>query len=113
MKRVLVPIVFGLAILPAGVAVRAQEPHRWETGTILSQKLTSTSNTIFVNTGAYSYVWQELTRSPNRHNFIVLTGDDQTVHGAVKFYRDGQWFVVLDKEGQEHKFSLIRSAKSE
>jgi hypothetical protein len=31
----------------------------------------------------------------------------------VKFYRDGQWFVVLDNRGEKHKFSLIRAAKFE
>jgi len=55
-------------------------------------------------------VWQESTRSPGWHRFIVLV-HDQTVHDQVKFYRDGGWFVVLDDQGEKHKFSLVRAAK--
>jgi hypothetical protein len=42
-----------------------------------------------------------------------LTGHDQTVHDQVKFYRDGQWFVVLDNQGEKHKFCLLHAMKFE
>jgi len=110
MKRCLVRVVFGLAALAMCAAVSAEKPRQWETATVISQKLTSESSTVVVDTGAYSYVWQESTRSPDWHHFIVLV-HDQTVHDQVKFYRDGRWFVVLDDQGENHRFSLVRAAK--
>lgn len=110
MKRSLAQVVFGIAALTTCAVARAGKPHQWETATVISQKLTSDSSTVVVDTGAYSYVWQESTRSPGWHRFIVLV-HDQTVHDQVKFYRDGGWFVVLDDQGEKHKFSLVRAAK--
>ena len=112
MNRGLVQVVFGLAILATCAAVMAEQSHKWETGTVIFQKLTSDSSTIGVITGAHSYVWQEFTGSPGWHRFIVLVRD-QTVHDQVKFYRDGQWFVILDDQGEKHKFRLIRAATNE
>jgi hypothetical protein len=57
-------------------------------------------------------VWQEVARSPDWHHFIVLV-HNQTVHDQLKFYRDGQWFVILDDQGEKHKFRLIRAATNE
>lgn len=59
-----------------------------------------------VEKGDYRYTWEEFTRSPNWHHFVVLTVNDQ-----VKFYRDGRWFVVLDSQGDKHKFTLIAATK--
>jgi hypothetical protein len=112
MNRGLVKIVFGLAILATCAAVLAEQSHQWKTAIVISQKLTSDSNTVAVITGAHSYVWQEVARSPDSHHFIVLV-HDQTVHAQVKFYRDGRWFVVLDDRGEKHKFRLIRAATNE
>lgn len=109
MNRGLVQVVCGL-ILATCPAVIAEKPHQWETATVISQKLTLDSNTVVVFTGAYSYVLQEFTRSPDWHYFIVLV-NDRTVHDQVKFYRNGQWFVFLDNQGEMHKFSVIRAAK--
>lgn len=103
--------VFGL-ILATSAVVMAEKPHQWEIAIVISQKLTSDSSTVVVFTGAHSYVWQEFAGGPDWHHFIVLV-PDQTVHDQVKFYRDGGWFVVLDKQGEMHKFSLIRAAKFE
>jgi hypothetical protein len=112
MSRGLVQVVFGLVILATGAALMAEQSHKWETGTVISQKLTSDSSTVVVVTGAHSYVWQEYTRSPDWHPFIVLV-HNQTVHDQVKFYRDGQWFVILDDQEEKHKFRLIREATNE
>ena len=112
MNRGLAQFVFGLVIVAACAAVMAQQSHQWETATVISQKLTSDSNTVAVITGAHSYVWQEVTGGSDRPHFIVLV-HDQTVHDQVKFYRDGQWFVILDAQGDKHKFRLIRVATNE
>lgn len=112
MNRGLVQVVFSLVILATCAAVMAEQSHQWETATVIFQKLTSDSSTVAVITGAHSYVWQEVTRSQDRHHFIVLV-HDETVHDQVKFYRDGQWFVILDDQGDKHKFRLIRAATNE
>jgi hypothetical protein len=112
MDRGLVQVVFGLVVLATCAAAMAEQSRQWETATVISQKLTSDSNTVAVITGAHSYVWQEFTRNPDWHHFIVLV-HDQTVHDQVKFYRDGQWFVILDDQGEKHNFRLIRSATNE
>jgi len=112
MNRGRVRTGFGLVILVTCSAVMAEPSHQWKTATILSQKLTSDSNTVAVITGAHSYVWQEVSPSSDSHHFIVLV-HDQTVHEQVKFYREGQWFVILDDQGEKHKFRLIRAATNE
>jgi len=112
MRRGLVQAVLLLVVQTPLAPVLAEQPQQWETATILSQKLTSESSTVFVIAGAHSYVWQESTRSPGLHHFVVLV-HDQTVHDQVKFYRDGQRFVVLDDQGKKHTFRLIRAATNE
>ena len=112
MSRGFATLVFGLVLLAMCPGAMAEPSHQWETATVLFQKLTSDSSTIGVITGAHSYVWQESTRSPDWRHFIVLV-HDQTVHDQVKFYRDGQWFVILDDQGEKHNFRLIRSATNE
>jgi hypothetical protein len=112
MNRGLVQVVFGLVLFATYAAGIAEQSHQWKTATVISQQLTSDSNMVAVITGAHSYVWQEIARNPDRHHFIVLV-DDPTVHEQVKFYRDGQWFVILDDQGEKHKFRLIRTATNE
>jgi hypothetical protein len=109
MNRGLVQVALGLVILATCAAGMAQQSHQWQTGTVIFQKLTLDSSTVGVITGAHSYVWQEVTRGPDRHRFIVLV-HDQNVHDQVKFYRDGRWFVILDDQGEKHKFRVIRAA---
>jgi hypothetical protein len=110
MNRGLVQVVLGPVLLATCAAVMAEQSHQWETATVISQKLTSDSNTVAVITGAHRYVWQEVTRSPDWHHFIVLV-ENQTVHDQLKFYRDGQWFVILDDQGEKH--NLIHAATNE
>jgi hypothetical protein len=114
-------------MLAVSISVMAEKPQQWETATVVSQDLGSNSagvysgpvgsgqiaapinlrsNVVVVDTGAYKYTWSEYTRSPNWHHFIVLTVNDK-----VKFYRDDQWFVVLDSQNKKHKFSLIGAVK--
>jgi hypothetical protein len=126
-NRCFVQVFFSLLMLVGSVSVMAERPHQWETATVVSQNLGSSpagvysgplgtgsiaspinlrSNLVVVETGAYRYTWEEFTRSPNWHHFIVLT-----VNEEVKFYRDGAWFVVLDSKKTKHKFALIGAAK--
>jgi hypothetical protein len=112
MNRGIVQVVLGPVLLATCTAVMAERSPQWETATVISQKLTSDSNTEAVITGAHSYVWQEVTRSPDWHHFIVLV-HNQTVHDQLKFYRDGQRFVILDDQGEKHNFRLIRAATNE
>jgi len=112
MNRGFVQVVLGPVLLATCAAVMAEQSQQWETATVISQKLTSDSNTVAVITGAHSYVWQEVTRSPDWHHFIVLV-HNRAVHDQLKFYRDGQWFVILDDQGEKHKFRLIRAATNE
>lgn len=134
MKHRPVQVVFGLFILIASAVVVAEEPHQWETATVISQTIGSSpmgacsgqvgsdavaaptnrqSNTVVVDTGRYRYSWQELTGGPDWHQFIVLTGHDHIAHEQVKFYRDGPWFVLLDDQGEKHKFCLLHAIKFE
>ena len=131
MNRGLVQVIFGRVGLTTCAAVM-EESHQWETATVISQTLGSSpmgecsgqagsgdvaaptnrkSNTVGVDTGTYRYSWQEFTGGSDWHHFIVLTGHNQTVHDQVKFYRDGQWFVVLDNLGEKHKFCLLHAIK--
>ncbi len=126
-NRCFIQAVLSLLMLAIPIFVVAEKPHQWETATVISQNLGSSpagtysgplgagqasvpinlkSNIVVVETGAYRYTWQEFTRSPNWHHFVVLTVNDE-----VKFYRDGQWFLVLDNQGTKHKFTLIGATK--
>lgn len=116
-----------LLMLTIPLSAIAGKLHQWETAIVISQSLGSTtagvyggplgagqiaapinltSNLVVVETGEYRYTWQEFTRSPNWHHFIVLTVNDE-----LKFYREGRWFVVVDSQKREHKFALIGAAK--
>ena len=86
-----------LLILITPISVRAEKPHQWETATVISQNLGTRqagtyvgplgagqvaapinlrSNVVVVDTGDYRYSWEEFTRSPNWHHFVVLTSKE-------------------------------------
>lgn len=134
MKQTRVQVAFGLFILIASAVVVAEESHQWETVTVISQTIGSSpmgecsaqvgsgavaaptnrkSNTVVVDTGRYRYSLQELTRGPDWHPFIVPTGHDHIANEQIKLYRDGQSFVVLDNQGEKHKFCLLQAIKFE
>lgn len=114
MRRDLVRVVFSLFMLTVSVAGRAEKAPQWETATVISPYLPSNAPGVpavpgmIVDIGAFRYMWQEITPSPNGDHFSVLT-----VHDQVKFYRDGQWFVVLDSQGKKHVLRLFHSVKFE
>lgn len=122
MKHGLVQVVLGLVVLATCAAVIAKESQQWETATVISQTIGSSpmgecggqldgkSNTVVVDTGTYRYSWQEITSGSDWDHFIVLSGD-RIAHERVKFYRDGHRFVVLDNQGEKHKFCLLQSMK--
>ena len=58
-------------------------------------------NVVTVDVGPYRYQWQEQGK-----NYVILTVNDD-----VLFYRDGNWFIVVDNKNKKHKFSLISAAK--
>jgi hypothetical protein len=134
MKHGPVRVVFGLVMLIASAVMVAEESRQWETATVISQTIGSSpmgdcsgqvgsgavaaptnrkSNTLVVDTGRYRYSWQELTGGADGHQFIVLTGHDHIAHEQVRFYRDGQSFVLLDNQGEMHKFCLLHAIKFE
>lgn len=123
MKPDIVQVIFGLVALAAGAAVIAEGSQQWETATVVSQTIGSSpmgecggqsggkSNTLVVDTGTQRYSWQEITSGSDWHHFIVLAGNDRNAHEQVKFYRDGHSFVILDNQGEKHKFCLLQSMK--
>jgi hypothetical protein len=62
------------------------------------------SNVVVVDTESTRYKWSEATR----RGTIVLT-----VNAPVEFYRDGNWFIVLDSKGGKHRFALIGAIAKE
>jgi len=57
------------------------------------------SNRVVVETGNQRLTWAE---AGNGKNVLVLP-----VNGTIHFYRDGNWFVVVDSQHKKHKFGLV------
>lgn len=108
-------------LLLCAVASADKKPIPWEKGHVVSQDIGSqnagvyaapigtgvvgvplyrVSNVVVVDVGSIRYKWLE---SRNRHSLVL------TVNTDIDFYRDKNWFVVLDSNGGKHKFSLIGS----
>jgi len=116
---VVLPLVF-LSVY----AFSDEKQHTTEHATVISQSLSSSaagtynapignatvavpiyrkSNIVVVETDDYRFEWSE---SGNKN--IILP-----VNGSIEFYRDGDWFIVLDSKHKKHKFALIgMTAKS-
>ena len=54
-------------------------------------------NVVVLETNEYLY---ELSESGG--NMLILP-----VNGSIEFYRDGDWFVLLDSKHKKHKFALV------
>jgi hypothetical protein len=115
-----------LVLLFAACGYAATKPSpALEHGVVISQDITTTrngvyaapigtaaiavpiygrSNVVVVDTGSTRYTWSEATR----RGTIILT-----VNAQVEFYRDGDWFVVLDSKGGKHRFALIGATARE
>jgi hypothetical protein len=100
------------------LVVAGEKEHPWEHAKVNAQDLNSspagayaapigtatvavpiyrTSNLVVVETDAYRFQWREVGRKP-----VVLP-----VNGFIDFYRDGDWFIVLDSKHKKHKFALV------
>jgi hypothetical protein len=111
-------IGLALPFLLLSICGFAGEKHEMEHGTVISQDLNSSqagtynapigtasvsvpiyrrSNFVVVETDTYTYQWSEV-----GNKTIILP-----VNGDVEFYRDGDWFIVLDSKHKKHKFALV------
>ena len=111
-------IVFALALLCFCVPAFAKKHHEFQSAKVISQNIKSynngvaivplgtmvagvpinrRSNIVVVETDKYRLTWSEVGRKA-----IVLP-----VNETIQFYRDGDWFIVLDSKEKKHKFALI------
>ena len=113
-------VLIGIVALTisAPSAFLAEKQHNWERGKVISQERGSDRagaaaapigtmvvavpiyrnwNTVVIETEKYRYSWNEV---GNKH--IILP-----VNGEIQFYRDGDYFIVLDTKNKKHKFALI------
>ena len=120
----LFPSVFATALLFGG------EKPRWEEAVVISQNLGSqpagtyaaplgggavavpiysNSNIVVIETGQPRYVLTE----PNLGGPIIFRRSYSSsplilpVNGKVQFYRDGDWFIFMDRKHKKHRFSLV------
>jgi hypothetical protein len=105
-------------LLTVALAPAAEKTHQWESGKVISQNLESVrdgavarsfgvavvakplyrrSNTVTIETASYRYQWAEV-----GNNTIILP-----VNAEIDFYREKDWFIVLDTKAKKHKFALI------
>jgi len=112
-----------IVVLLLTSALFAEKPHVWETAKVISQNLGSERagayaapigngavaiplyrqwNSVAVETDQYIYQWQEARGSRP----VILPVNDK-----IMFYRDGDWFVVLDSKNKKHKFGLVGAIK--
>lgn len=107
------------ALLPLLLCISAfsEKEHEIEHGIVISQNLNSSpagtynapigtatvavpiyrrSNIVVIETEEYRMQWTEAGTKP-----IILP-----VNGSIEFYRDGDWFIVLDSKHKKHKFGL-------
>jgi hypothetical protein len=109
---------FTLSFVLLCVCAFGGDKHEMEHGTVVSQDLNSSaagtydapvgtarvsvpiyrrSNIVLIDTEAYTYQWSEA-----GNKTIILP-----VNGDIEFYRDGNWFIVLDSKHKKHKFALV------
>ncbi len=107
------------------VAYAAKKPIPWETAHVVSQDISSetvgshnapyfgvgtprtvtdstATSKVVVDVGTLRYTWNE------RYvvNPVILV-----VNTDIQFYRDKDWFIVLDSKGKQHRFTLVGMAK--
>ncbi len=74
----------GVAVVPVG-------------GMLAGVPINRRSNTVVVQVGSQRITWSEVGTKT-----IVLP-----VNGEVPFYRDGNWFIVIDSKNKKHKFMAV------
>ena len=124
-RHALLVAVTALVLISASTVVFPKEKlQNWERGKVVSQDLSSspagtyaapvgtatiavpiyrTSNVVVIETDSYRYEWSEVGRKK-----VVLP-----VNGLIEFYRDGDWFIVLDSKRKKHKFALVSMTAKE
>jgi hypothetical protein len=111
------------ALLLAAPLVASPKVHNWQMGKVISQEMNSsdvgvaavpfgggavavplrrTSNQVVLEANGYRFT---LLEKPSKH-YVVLAENSN-----VQFYQIGQWFVFLDINKKEHKFSLLHMEK--
>ena len=74
----------GYAMMPIGTSV-------------VGMPINHRSNLVIVETASHRLTWAE-----TGNKAIVLP-----VNGEIKFYRDGDLFIVMDSKNKKHKFALM------
>ena len=120
MKSLRLLAVLSLLLLIVSTLALAEKERAWETARVISQDLRThtgaayggpfgpgpmvvpvayTTNIVVVETKDYRYTWSEHSKKK-----VVVP-----VRGMIRFYRDGDYFVVLDTNGKKHKFALLKA----
>ena len=107
-----------LKAVPAPIVKPLKPMPRLEHGIVISQDLSNAkvgamlvpigtsivgapiyrrSNIVVVKVDNIQYTWAE----SGKRTIVLL------VNAEIEFYREGNWFIVSDSEGNQHKFSLI------
>lgn len=112
-----IPVVLLLYSAAANIGLAARKEPAWESGKVVSQDLTSSKAGVYAAPIGTAAIAVPIYRRSNR---VVIETDTQIlewvevgqralilpVHGTVEFYRDGDWFIVLDTKNKKHKFAL-------
>ena len=115
-------LTLGVLLLTLPFAA-SPKSHDWQTGKVIRQEISShnagaaaipiggsvvavplvqTSNQVILEANGYRFT---LLEKRSKH-YVVLAENSY-----VQFYRDSQWFVFLDLNKKEHKFSLLHMEK--
>jgi len=114
-SEILLVSILSLGCMPG---LSAEKSHQWEHAKVISQDQGSSAagayaaplgngtiavplyrnwNRVVVETDRYVYQWNEVGRTK-----IILP-----VNGEVAFYREGDWFIIMDSNNKKHKFGLV------
>ncbi len=120
MKPLRLLVVLSLLLLIVSTLALAEKERAWENAKVISQDLRThtgaayggpfgpgpmvvpvayTTNIVVVETTDYRYTWSEHSKKK-----VVVP-----VRGMIRFYRAGDYFVVLDTNGKKHKFALLKT----
>jgi len=84
-----------LAVLLIASAFAIAEQIPLETAKVSSQDLRH--NIVVVETARYRLTWAEVGKEQ-----VIFP-----VNRTIRFYQDGNWFIVLDSKHKKHKFALV------
>jgi hypothetical protein len=97
-----------IGLLAASLYGAKKEPN-WEHGKVLWQDRGTAAvafplyrqyNSVRIETGGYIYGWSEV----GRKTIALSVGEE------IRFYRDGDLFIILDTNQKKHKFGLREPA---